>query len=57
LKNVSTSENSLIIITHHFKILDYIGIDKVYVLKDGEVLKEWWKELVIDISKNGFDSL
>lgn len=57
LKSVSTSENSLIIITHHFKILDYVEVDKVYVLKDGEVLKEWGKDLVAEISEHGFEGL
>jgi len=40
LKSVSTNENSLIIITHHFKILDYIDVDTVYVLNDGGILKK-----------------
>ena len=57
LKSVSTNENSLIIITHHFKILDYIDVDTVYVLNDGGILKKWWKELVAEISENGFDTL
>lgn len=39
LKSISTPHNSLIIITHHFKILDYIDIDHVYVLKDGKLAK------------------
>jgi Fe-S cluster assembly ATPase SufC len=47
----------LIIITHHFKILDYVDVDKVYVLKDGTVWKEWWKELVEGISERGFDNV
>jgi Fe-S cluster assembly ATP-binding protein len=40
LKNVSTKENSLIIITHHFKILDYIDVDRVYILGDGRIVKK-----------------
>ena len=57
LKSISATENCLIIITHHFKILDYVDVDKVYVLKDGTVWKEWWKELVEGISERGFDNV
>jgi Fe-S cluster assembly ATP-binding protein len=37
LQQVSTSENSFIIITHYFTILDYLGVDEVIVLAAGEV--------------------
>jgi Fe-S cluster assembly ATPase SufC len=40
LKEISNETNTLIIITHYFKILDYIDVDKVYVMKDGKILKE-----------------
>lgn len=36
----NTPNNSFIIITHYFSILDYIPIDRVYVLEDGKVSKE-----------------
>jgi Fe-S cluster assembly ATPase SufC len=32
LKNISTKENSLIIVTHNFDICDYIDIDEVHVI-------------------------
>jgi Fe-S cluster assembly ATP-binding protein len=34
LKDLNNKNNSIIIITHYFNILDYIDIDKIYVLKD-----------------------
>jgi Fe-S cluster assembly ATP-binding protein len=34
LKALSNENNSIIIITHYFKILEYMEIDKVYVMKD-----------------------
>ena len=55
LQKVSSSENTIIIITHHFKILDYIDVDKVYVLKDGLIDREWWKELASKISEEGYN--
>lgn len=33
LKTLNSEENTLIIITHYFKILDYIDVDEVHVMK------------------------
>ena len=55
LKNLSNDKNSLIIITHYFKILEYIDIDVVYIIKDWKVIQEWKHDLVLKISKNGFE--
>ena len=57
LKNLSNNKNSLIIITHYFKILEYINVDTVYIIKDGNIIQEWDHSLAIKISKNGFESL
>lgn len=57
LQSISNETNTLIIITHYFKILDYINTDEVYVLKDWEVIKKWWCELAKEISENGFENL
>jgi len=40
LQSLSSTENSLIIITHYFTILEYIDVDTVYVMKDGKVTKQ-----------------
>lgn len=55
IKKLDTSDNSIIIITHHFKITDYINFDKVYVLKNWKVEKIWWWELVDEIWAKGFE--
>ena len=57
LQSLSSPENSLIIITHYFTILEYIDVDKVYVMKDGKVLREWGKELASEIQEKGFGEL
>ena len=57
LKDLSNENNTIIIITHHFKILDYINIDKIYVMKDWNIVKEWWVELAEEISEKGFEEL
>lgn len=55
IKKMVNEKTSIIIITHHFKIIDYIDFDMVYVLKNWEIQKTWWKQLVKEIVENGFE--
>jgi len=57
LKDLSSENNTIIIITHHFKILDYIDIDKIYVMKGGNIVREGWTELADEINEKGFEEL
>lgn len=57
LKDLNSLENTFIIITHYFKILDYLDIDKVYVMKWWKITKEWWEELINFIKENGYENL
>lgn len=57
LQSLSSQENSIIIITHYFTILDYIDVDKVFVMKQWQIVKEGGKELAKEISKNGFGEI
>jgi Fe-S cluster assembly ATP-binding protein len=57
LRELSSDSNSLIIITHYFKILEFIDVDKVYVMKDGNIVKEGDMGLVKEISESGFFNL
>ncbi len=57
LKSISNENNTLIIITHYFKILEYIEVDEVYVMKDWKVVKKGWSELAKKISEEGFENI
>lgn len=57
LSELSSENNSIIIITHYFTILDYINVDKVFVMKQGKVVKEGGKELAEQIKENGFSEI
>ena len=57
LHDLNNSENTFIIITHYFKIVEYLDIDKVYVMKDWKIFKEWGKELVEYIKENWYEDL
>jgi Fe-S cluster assembly ATP-binding protein len=53
LKN---SENSMLIITHHNKILDYLQPDYVHILVDGKIVKTGDFSLAKEIEANGYES-
>lgn len=45
---------SILIITHHTDILEYLNPDKVYILKDGQIVLDGDIELARKIEKSGF---
>lgn len=55
LKNLSNKNNTLIVITHYFQILEYINVDKVFLMRDWKITKEWDVNLIDEIKKNGFE--
>ena len=57
LKSIDTKENTLIIITHYFKILEYIDVDSVHIMKVWTLAKSGWKELVEQVMEWGYDNL
>ncbi|MFW6000758.1 MAG: Fe-S cluster assembly ATPase SufC [Halanaerobium sp.] len=54
IKKLSSDDNSMIIITHHNQILDYIEPDYVHVLVEGKIVKSGDIELAREIEKNGY---
>ena len=54
LKSLSTDENSFIIITHIFTILEYINVDETVVLEKWKVIERWWWEIAKRIKENWF---
>lgn len=56
LQSLSSENNSIIIITHYFTILDYIDVDTVFVMKDGKMIQQGGKQLVEQIKENGFSN-
>lgn len=45
---------SLLIITHHKNILEYLSPDKVYILNEGKIVMDGGLELAESIEKSGF---
>lgn len=54
IKETNTAENTFIVITHYFTILDHVPLDEVIVLKDGEVVEKGRSDIAERIRENGF---
>jgi len=52
---LQSPQNSVIVITHYQRLLDYIVPDFVHVMMDGQIVKTGGKELAIELEKNGYD--
>ncbi len=52
-----TKETGVLIITHYQRILNYIQPDRVYIMKDGKIIKEGKKELAKTIEEEGYGEL
>ena len=48
---------SILIITHHKKILEYIKPDFVHILKDGTIKKSGDYSLANYVEENGFNNI
>ncbi len=55
LKDRNWEDNSFVIITHYFSILEYINVDQVHVLENGKVTETWGKEVAERIKSLGFE--
>lgn len=55
LKDCSTKENSFIIITHIFNILDYLPVDETLILNKWCLIETWGADLAQRIKENGFN--
>lgn len=48
---------SILLITHYQRILNYLDVDKVIILKDGVIKKEGGHELVEQIENQGYEAV
>lgn len=56
LKEIDSKDNSFIIVTHYFSILEYLPVDEVYILEKGTITQQGGKELAAYVQTQGFDS-
>ena len=50
-------DTSILVITHHPKILEYIKPDFVHIIENGNIVKTGDYNLAIDIEKNGYNAM
>lgn len=57
IKKFINKNKTVIIITHHRKMLDYIRPDKLIILSKGKIIKEGEAELIDEIEKHGYSNI
>lgn len=57
VKAFKNKNNSLLIITHNTKILEYLDVDYVHILVDGKLVKTGDARLIEEINRKGFKEL
>ncbi len=55
VNKLKTPENSVIVITHYQRLLDFIAPDIVHVLYDGRIVKTAGKELALELEEKGYN--
>lgn len=55
ISDLNHSENSFIIITHIFDIIEHVPVNKVYVLEKGKIIQEGDQTIIEKIKKEGFN--
>ncbi len=54
LQDINSTDNTFIVITHYFDILDYLPVDHVYVLENGQIVQEGGQDIANQIKQSGF---
>ncbi len=49
--------NSIVLVTHYQRLLDYIKPDFVHVLYQGKIIKSGGPELALELEEKGYDWL
>ena len=57
VNHLKKENNSLIVITHYQRILDYIIPDYVHILIDGRIIKSGDKNLAIELEQKGYENI
>ena len=55
INRLATPFNSIILITHYQRLLDYIQPDYVHIMQDGQIVKTGGKELALELENKGYE--
>ena len=54
LRSYDSGDNTLIVITHYFEILNYISVDEVVLMADGRVVDKWDMSMIDKVKADWF---
>ena len=57
VNNFKRKENSILVITHYNKLLDYLEPDYIHILMDGKIVKTGGMELAQEIDERGYENI
>lgn len=55
VNQLSTPENSILVITHYQRLLNYIVPDYVHIMANGRMIRTGTKDLALDVEARGYD--
>ena len=55
VNRLHTAENSVVIVTHYQRLLNYIVPDYIHVLVDGRIVRSGGKDLALELEEKGYD--
>ena len=55
VNRLHTPENSVVIVTHYQRLLNYIVPDYIHVLVDGRIVRSGGKDLAVELEEKGYD--
>ena len=57
VNQIAGPDLGVLMITHYYRILNYISPDFVHVLVDGRIVKSGGKELAMEVENNGYEGI
>ena len=57
VNSLRSPNNSIILITHYQRLLDYIVPDYVHIMQDGQIITTGSKELALELENRGYEGL
>lgn len=55
VNQLSTPDNSILVITHYQRLLNYIVPDYVHIMANGQILRTGTKDLALEMEERGYD--
>nr|YP_009396393.1 Iron-sulfur cluster formation ABC transporterATP-binding subunit [Polysiphonia scopulorum]ARW65579.1 Iron-sulfur cluster formation ABC transporterATP-binding subunit [Polysiphonia scopulorum] len=57
IKNFSNSENSIVLITHYQRLIEYIKPNYVHIMSEGKIVFTGDESIALNIEKDGYDNI